>query len=241
MSQMPSSFVFIVTYGRSGSTVLQNLLNRLPGYLIRGENENALMHLVRSWASVGLSRSGEKARQRDVATLPHQPWYGIEDVDGDAYGRALADLFIDSFLKPAPDTRVCGFKEIRWHMGHPPNLRGQSFFEIQLDFMRRFFPDAKFIFNTRDLDEVLASGWWPSKNPKLSRAALERANDLYKAYQAAHPECCLTLDYSEYKGNPEGLRPLFDFLAEPFDLGLAQSVLDQQLMHLQRPDETGEA
>ena len=30
------SYVFICTYGRSGSTLLQGVLNSIPGYLIRG-------------------------------------------------------------------------------------------------------------------------------------------------------------------------------------------------------------
>jgi hypothetical protein len=30
--------LFIVTYGRSGSTLLQGILNSTPGVLIRGEN-----------------------------------------------------------------------------------------------------------------------------------------------------------------------------------------------------------
>ncbi len=38
-------YLFIVTYGRSGSTLLQGILNSIPGYLIRGENRAALFHL----------------------------------------------------------------------------------------------------------------------------------------------------------------------------------------------------
>lgn len=34
--------IFIVTYGRSGSTLLQNLLMTIPGCIIRGENHNAM-------------------------------------------------------------------------------------------------------------------------------------------------------------------------------------------------------
>ena len=38
-------YVFVMTYGRSGSTLVQGLLNAIPGYLIRGENAAALNHL----------------------------------------------------------------------------------------------------------------------------------------------------------------------------------------------------
>src|SRR5262245_42168913 len=39
------SYVFVMTYGRSGSTLLMGLLNTLPGYLIRGENDDAMKFL----------------------------------------------------------------------------------------------------------------------------------------------------------------------------------------------------
>ncbi len=34
-----------MTYGRSGSTLVQGILDSIPGYLIRGENRDALPHL----------------------------------------------------------------------------------------------------------------------------------------------------------------------------------------------------
>src|SRR6056297_391020 len=48
--------VFVVTYGRSGSTLVQNLLNGLPGACVRGENENLLAPLVRAWDIVRHSK-----------------------------------------------------------------------------------------------------------------------------------------------------------------------------------------
>ncbi len=39
--------IFIVCYGRSGSTLLTRVINTIPGACIRGENANALMHLFR--------------------------------------------------------------------------------------------------------------------------------------------------------------------------------------------------
>ena len=38
-------YVFVMTYGRSGSTLLMGLLNTIPGYLVRGENDDALRYL----------------------------------------------------------------------------------------------------------------------------------------------------------------------------------------------------
>ena len=50
--------VFVMTYGRSGSTLLMGILNSIPGWLLRGENRHAMRHLY------DFHRSGltEKAR-----------------------------------------------------------------------------------------------------------------------------------------------------------------------------------
>ena len=41
-------YLFVITYGRSGSTVLLNLLNAIEGYTIRGENCGIVSHLART-------------------------------------------------------------------------------------------------------------------------------------------------------------------------------------------------
>src|SRR3954464_1127587 len=43
-------FVFVVTYGRSGSTLVQGLLNALPGTLVRGENNFYILPLFQAWS-----------------------------------------------------------------------------------------------------------------------------------------------------------------------------------------------
>ena len=56
------SYIFIVTYAKSGSTLLQSLINAAPGVDIKGENTNALYHLYKSYASLALTaeRGSEK-------------------------------------------------------------------------------------------------------------------------------------------------------------------------------------
>ena len=52
LNAVSEGFVFVVTYGRSGSTLLQNVLNTIPGYCIRGENANTLAHLAKACHAV---------------------------------------------------------------------------------------------------------------------------------------------------------------------------------------------
>ena len=67
--------VFVMTYGRSGSTLLMGILNSIPGWLLRGENRHAMRHLY------DFHRSGltERARVDPArASQPTHPWFGIE-------------------------------------------------------------------------------------------------------------------------------------------------------------------
>lgn len=101
--------IFIVTYGRSGSTLLQSLLNTIPGCQIRGENHNAFESL---WASC-LRAQKTKAGWGSNARPPNHPWHGSEAVQPASYAEAMVDAFIDNVLTPDPNARYFGFKEIR--------------------------------------------------------------------------------------------------------------------------------
>ena len=77
-------YVFVVTYGRSGSTLVQGLLNAFPRVLVRGENDLYLLDLYRALAGSltgdsrdrvlrkarGLYRQGAGWLGRRVAAVP---------------------------------------------------------------------------------------------------------------------------------------------------------------------------
>ena len=48
MSFLNFKSIIIVTYGRSGSTLLQGLLNASPEILVKGENMNYFYHIFKS-------------------------------------------------------------------------------------------------------------------------------------------------------------------------------------------------
>jgi len=217
--------VFIVTYGRSGSTLVQNLLNALPGACIRGENDNLLGPLARAWDMLRYSPQSIKMRDETLVTDPADPWFGFEEATSDRFGEALARAFTETFLRPGPKTRIAGFKEIRWH--NDPLL-----FPIMLDFLRAYFPKAHILFNLRNHAAVCRSGWWKTMKPEVVQRQLQQAEALYAAYGGRNPDACLTLRYENYVTGPDAWRPLFEFLDEPFDADLVHKVLARKLTHL---------
>lgn len=217
--------VFVVTYGRSGSTLVQNLLNSLPGYCIRGENANALGPLARAWSHVARSANIRAMAQSGVQTTPEHPWFGAEGISADRWGRALAEAFVREVLAPPPGTRVAGFKEIRWG-GTADEMR------LILDFAHRFFPGARFVFNTRNPDDVARSAWWAEMPREQALRRIAEMNARFEAYLRDFPGRAIALHYDDYVADPEGLRPLFTFLGEEWDAQSVAKIMATRLTHL---------
>lgn len=222
-------FVFVVTYGRSGSTLIQKLLNAMAGACVRGENSNALMPLARAWHTVRTSPDLRRVQRRREPTTPDLPWYGGECVKADRYGRSLAQAFTRDILCPPPGTRIAGFKEIRW-------TRDPEGFPIALDFAYSCFPNAHFVFNTRDHAAVCRSGWWADQDPEQVLKGLARSETLFDAHLARHPERGIKLHYDDYVRDHDALRALYAYLDEPFDPDAVRTVMDTRLTHMQRND-----
>ena len=225
LNGMAEGYVFVVTYGRSGSTLLQNVLNSIPGYCIRGENADALGMLAKSWHVMETEEAIRGARNSGKTTGPDQPWYGAELVNPPLYGQSLARVFNREVLNLPKGTRVGGFKEIRFG-----RTAGQFFPSMQ--FLRRFFPQAKFVFNTREHASVAKSGWWADMPAEKVKTTLTDTEVLFDKWMETCPKLCLKLHYDDYSGKPEAMRRLFDFLGEEFDLGAVSKVMERKLTHL---------
>ena len=103
-------YVFVVSYGRSGSTLLQSAINSTPGTQLRGENCNILYSLYRAVASAELTILG-RARHPEPRR-PDHPWFGFNEIVAERFESTLLNAFVRDVLVPDPATKVTGFKEI---------------------------------------------------------------------------------------------------------------------------------
>ncbi|RDW13569.1 sulfotransferase [Paracoccus thiocyanatus] len=230
-------YVFVVTYGRSGSTLTQSLLNSIPGYCIRGENGNLPYFLARAanfvsnndmykWRREDLPKKTEDRRPylQKILGQPFDPWAGAEDVDPIDFTYSFMNLFVEKILKPPPECRVSGFKEIRFH-------EDPRFFQSYMGILRDVFPKARFLFQTRDHDAVSKSSWW-AKHPKHNvLKELQRAETLFETFAEENPENSFTIEYERYSEGPEYVQHIFDFLEEPHDSEATKVVLGRSLKH----------
>ena len=207
------SYLFVMTYGRSGSTLVSGLLNALPGYDIRGENEHALHDLFDYHCRLVRLKERWPAKVSRVAT---HPFFGIGDVPLKRSLDGIRRLALETVLRPQADTRVVGFKEIRWY---------HQDMEEYVAWLREVFPGARFLVNTRDNDSVLSSGWWAKGDVDHNRAHLAETEQRILSVAADLGDAAYHLHYDDYVADPTVLLGLYEWLGEAWDEASVRATL----------------
>ncbi len=219
--------LFVVTYGRSGSTALVNLLNAIDGYCIRGENLGLVGHLSAASKAARDAVLQHGQGERDV----ENPWYGIDRVDAAGFERALVTAFIENVLVPPEGARVLGFKEIRYG----PQIMSDEAFDDTIAFMLSAFDDARIVFNMRNWRQVARSGMWAKRPMKQVRRIVETCDGRFRRAHARNPDRTFLIDQAQYDGDPEGFSPLLEWLGETPDKERVRQVSERRLTHLAKP------
>lgn len=207
-------YAFIVTYGRSGSTLLMNIINSCDGCRIRGENNNSLYGIYQSYKKI-IDAQQEHGKN---SHLTSSPWWGISAVNAESYAQKLVKSFIDEVIMPGPSDTLCGFKEIRFSRREVPDLIGY------INFLTKFFPGARIIFNHRDLDAVSSSKWWASM--PNARNLLQDIDDRFN--EVNESESFFHFYYDKAINDTTHVRDLFKFLDIPYDESAVKNVFTQR-------------
>ncbi len=210
-------YLLIVTYGRSGSTLLQGILNSIPGYLIRGENRDAVHHLYNFQRHV----LEQKAQHTHATPLgPSSGWYGIDEFPQVVAIASLRAVVVRTLLRPEADTRVAGFKEIRWW--YPD-------WAEYIDFLDELLPGVRVVINTRNHDDVAKSKWWPERDDPMGM--LERYEKRLADIEARFGDRAYRLHYDDWVADHDVLRGLYDWLGETFDRRTVDAVMAVRHSH----------
>ncbi|MCB1535417.1 MAG: sulfotransferase [Rhodoblastus sp.] len=202
--------VFILTYGRTGSTLLQGLLNAHPDVRINGERFGALYDLYRARAS--LLRSVVVPKEDG----PQNPFFG---------GSAMADgallASIDATVREIVDLaaagkRVRGMKEVRYDMLD---------FDDFVDYLDEVFPDAFFVTLTRPVEDVLTSGFWKNISTEAAARRIRFVEENFERLRRRRPERTIPLTYDDVVSLSERLKHLFASIGVAFDAERAKAVL----------------
>ena len=230
-------YVFVVTYGRSGSTLVQGLLNALPRTVVRGENGLWLLEMYRAYR---LGTDFAKRHTKHASGKVSSAFYGLDHVKPRQFVRATQRLVVPQLLgdKAAGQVDVIGFKEVLWHRIEPQETEG--FF----DWFEQVFPRARYVLNTRGHERVAQSGFWQRQEQDEVADALARVEEIQAWLRETRPDRVLDTRYEVLTGDDRAaaeaqLASIADFVVGSHDdalLGRLRATLD--VPHGPRPFES---
>ncbi|MEO0999497.1 MAG: sulfotransferase [Pseudomonadota bacterium] len=221
--------VFIVTYGRTGSTLLMNVLNGIEGYHIKGENADTAYHLSRAHASAAeMARRLAKGSGRDQ---PASPLYATRPVGYEALrdeiGAAIDRIvYATAEGEGPPRYRVFGFKDVSAEIRE---------LEAYLDFLAARYEDAAFIFLTRAHEELATSGFWRLFRRGQRANRLRKMEERWKRFAYANESRCFALDYADLRPGAAPLEALFAFLGEDPDRDAVAEIMKPRYSYPSSP------
>jgi len=224
----------IVTFGRSGSTVLQSVLNAHPDTLIRGENYNALTGLWDYWTSI-VDSAG-----RHHSGKPNHPWFGTAKMAPVEVREDLTNHVFDALLRPKNSTTWTGFKEVRYEAAYFSTTTALCSYLL---FLQELLPDLCFLLNTRDPETAARSGWW-QQHPN-AQEILHQTNDIFRSSSTAltnllGEQRVQLIDYDSWRAKPELLFAALTSMGFPADKLTIERALSEILTHGQSQVEGNE-
>lgn len=222
------SFVIILTYARSGSTLVQSILNSIPGYQIRGENLNALFHIYKCVEAVRIARNIHGWQP----TMPDTPWFGADRLTPKLFKERMIATFVEGVLKPSGGATTIGFKEIR----HTPFFMSDEEFSDYAQFILDEFPRSKIIVNSRYANEVANSAWLADRDSEAVKREVEICDQRFSRL-AQSSSAVYHLRYNDYVRNHSLIKGLFHFLDAPYNAAELEKIFAKPLNHA-RSDQT---
>jgi hypothetical protein len=217
-------YVFVVTYGRSGSTLLQSVINSTRGTQIRGENRNILYNLYKSVAAANRTLP-VRARSPEPRAADH-PWFGFNEVRAKRFDETLMTAFVRDILTPDPVAKVIGFKEIRY----TSQWISDADFAPYMTFLLSRFPQARIVFNSRRPEDVVKSSFMAKGQPDVIARLLRETDQRFAAYDLTSDRT-IHMQYEDYVADHSRLHKMLDFLELDWTAEAVEAVMDKRLTH----------
>jgi hypothetical protein len=186
-AQEPTA-LFVVTYGRSGSTLVQGILNTLPRTLVRGENGFFVLDLFRGTERA--LRFGERHRAHGARNT-RSAFFGVHGLRRRVFVTHLRRLVRTALLAEHSrgDVDRLGFKEVLWYELAPEET--EPFFT----WLEQLFPGARYVLHTRDRASLPSSGFWRFEEPEAVFAKVDRVVEIQDHLARTRPDRVLATSY----------------------------------------------
>ncbi len=212
--------ILVLTYGRTGSTLLTGVLNAMPGVLVRGENQNMFAGLYHGYRRLRSTRE----LYADNAHCSTSPFFGTHRLCERRYLDHARALARDQLVAGSPrEVSVYGFKETRYTRAQLAE-DGVGPLPPYLDFLAALFPSPAFVVLTRAHGDAAASSFWRRLGEGEARRQMTGFDEDVGGWARGRDDV-LPLDYDAALAGPRPFGALFDFLGAAYDAPAVGRVL----------------
>jgi len=171
-----------------------------------GENRGAVQQLLHFYMNIEHMHRVRETQKKEHFQLAWENKFDVKQVTYDLYT-------IFDHLFSVQGKQVVGFKEISF------GIDLFEKFENELTSFSDLFQNLKIIFLTRDIEQLLKSGWW-TKDEEQSRNTLLNQEENFRAYYQKHssdkPGALFSITHKDICEKTPRLLEMYSFLGEPF-------------------------
>ena len=163
----------------------------MNGVEIRGENMGILSSLYESCIH---AKEAQKMVS-ESSDSPSDSWFGIHNLDTSYFCSRLCNTFVEEVLKPSQNTKITGFKEIRFLN------KNKMWLDAYIHFLFNYFPNSFVIFYHADVEKVVKTGFWKEENYKNLLPTLRELDQWMHACHQHYPDRTLSLYDNDFIKN----------------------------------------
>ena len=196
--------VLLCCVGRSGSTTLQRIMNTIPNSNICGENNGAIIDLLRFYKNIKKTTFDQVIGGAKPVTYNFlidnkvkPAWYNSYNYDEIV---KMIKFLIMRMFKKDNETTLWGFKEIRYGNGNIDLI----------DEFKELFPQTKVVMLIRENFSQQAKSGWFKNNPNAVTLIKNQSNELFNFYMH-HKDYVFFLTF-EKMFNKANIQALFKFI-----------------------------
>lgn len=217
----------VLSYPRTGSTVIQRLINTDKNSICVGEKPMAINALYDFYSSV------ESCKFEIPSLFPNIP---LDDDRNPVFNADKVDLSLLTFMlrEVYEDAVLCadGFANVGWKENFISSYHDERAADEQIMFIRKLFPDVRFILNIRNPEECSKSKIWSIREGAFEEIEHRRNWILDRFKSGLFGSGAVVTDYDKWSRNGEIIiGQLWDF-GFKVDYDNCKSVLSEQLNHL---------
>ena len=217
----------VLSYPRTGSTVVQRLINTDPNSICVGEKPMAINALYDFYSSIESCKSDIPSLFPEIPLDDDRnPVFNADRVDMSLLSYALREVFEDIVLC------ADGFLNTGWKENFISSYHDEGTADRQIMFIQKLFPGVRFILNIRNPEQCSRSKIWQVREDAFNEISVRRQWMIDRFHSGLFGVNSILLDYDEWSSDGDAIIGALSDFGFSVDASMCHAVLSERLLHL---------